>query len=66
MDSSWPDVLVALQPLRRYFKNPAKDEGAEKSDREQDHDAAWQPIGRAEHRDSTVLATWMSSHAPTR
>ena len=50
IDSSGRHVLVALQALRRQFENPTEDQRGKKSDREQNDDAARQPIGRAEHR----------------
>ena len=45
------DVLIAFQSLWRQLEDPAKDQCRNKSDHEHDHDAARQPVGRAEHRE---------------
>ena len=46
-----PDILIAFQALRRHLEHPTENQRGKESDREQNHDAARQPIGRAEHRE---------------
>jgi hypothetical protein len=43
-------LRVALDPVRRELEHPAEDQRRHEADRNQDHDAARQPLGCAEHR----------------